>query len=41
MLLLMMMQYFQRDDSFERDFYQVALFLAIVYFVVQFLRNTL
>nr|VDD22001.1 unnamed protein product [Brassica oleracea] len=34
-------KYFQRDDSFERDFYQVALFLAIVYFVVQFLRNTL
>uniref|UniRef100_A0A1J3J9D1 Uncharacterized protein n=1 Tax=Noccaea caerulescens TaxID=107243 RepID=A0A1J3J9D1_NOCCA len=34
-------KYFQRDDSLERDVYQIALFLAIVYFVVQFLRNTL
>ncbi|KFK40979.1 hypothetical protein AALP_AA2G069400 [Arabis alpina] len=34
-------KFFQRDDSFERDVYQVALFLALVYFVVQFLRNTL
>ncbi|KAL3838543.1 hypothetical protein ACJIZ3_023134 [Penstemon smallii] len=34
-------KFFQRDDSFQRDFYQIALFLAIVYFVVQFLRSTL
>ncbi|CAN8275869.1 unnamed protein product [Cochlearia groenlandica] len=34
-------RFFQRDDSMERDVYQVALFLAIVYFVVQFLRNTI
>ncbi|EOA35538.1 hypothetical protein CARUB_v10020744mg [Capsella rubella] len=34
-------KFFQRDDSFERDGYQIALFLAIVYFVVQFLKNTL
>ncbi|CAH2065568.1 unnamed protein product, partial [Thlaspi arvense] len=34
-------KYFQRDDSLERDVYQIALFLAIVYFVVQFLKNTL
>ncbi|KAL1217940.1 hypothetical protein V5N11_001831 [Cardamine amara subsp. amara] len=34
-------KYFQRDDSMERDVYQIALFLAVVYFVVQFLKNTL
>ncbi|XP_057801717.1 uncharacterized protein LOC131016929 [Salvia miltiorrhiza] len=34
-------KFFQRDDSFQRDFYQVALFLAVVYLVVQFLRTTL
>ncbi|PIN01836.1 hypothetical protein CDL12_25659 [Handroanthus impetiginosus] len=34
-------RFFQRDDSFQRDFYQIALFLAVVYFVVQFLRTTL
>lgn len=36
-----LIQFFQRDDSFQRDFYQIALFLAVVYFVVQFLRTTL
>ncbi|VYS50057.1 unnamed protein product [Arabidopsis thaliana] len=34
-------KFFQRDNSFERDVYQIALFLAIVYFVVQFLKNTI
>lgn len=34
-------KFFQSDDSFQRDAYQFALFLAIVYFVVQFLRITL
>lgn len=34
-------KFFQRDDGFQRDLYQVALFLAVVYFVVQFLRTTL
>ncbi|KAA8533406.1 hypothetical protein F0562_031160 [Nyssa sinensis] len=34
-------KFFQRDDSFRRDAYQIALFLAILYFVVQFLRTTL
>uniref|UniRef100_A0A5B7BHA8 Uncharacterized protein n=1 Tax=Davidia involucrata TaxID=16924 RepID=A0A5B7BHA8_DAVIN len=34
-------KFFQRDDSFQRDAYQIALFLAILYFVVQFLRTTL
>ncbi|KAG8380318.1 hypothetical protein BUALT_Bualt06G0003200 [Buddleja alternifolia] len=34
-------KFFQRDDSFQRDLYQIALFLAVVYFVVQFLRTTL
>lgn len=34
-------KFFQRDDSFQRDFYQIALFLAVVYLVVQFLRTTL
>ncbi|KAK6136357.1 hypothetical protein DH2020_029928 [Rehmannia glutinosa] len=34
-------KFFQRDDGFQRDLYQVALFLAIVYFVVQYLRTTL
>lgn len=32
---------FQRDDGLQRDLYQVALFLAVVYFVVQFLKTTL
>eukprot|EP00268_Persea_americana_P054884 TRINITY_DN6336_c1_g2_i4.p1 TRINITY_DN6336_c1_g2~~TRINITY_DN6336_c1_g2_i4.p1 ORF type:complete len:282 (+),score=62.11 TRINITY_DN6336_c1_g2_i4:252-1097(+) len=34
-------KFFQRDDGFQRDAYQIALFLAVVYFVVQFLRTTL
>ncbi|KAL8171843.1 hypothetical protein V2J09_023647 [Rumex salicifolius] len=34
-------KFFQRDDGFQRDLYQIALLLAIVYFVVQFLRATL
>ncbi|KAL5711652.1 hypothetical protein ACHQM5_013915 [Ranunculus cassubicifolius] len=34
-------KFFQRDDSFQRDAVQIALFLAIVYFVVQFLKTTL
>ncbi|KAJ9703298.1 hypothetical protein PVL29_004907 [Vitis rotundifolia] len=34
-------KFFQRDDSFQRDLYQIALFLAVLYFVVQFLRTTL
>ncbi|PKA54858.1 hypothetical protein AXF42_Ash000693 [Apostasia shenzhenica] len=34
-------KFFQRDDGFQRDAYQVALFLAITYFVVQFLKSTL
>ncbi|KAK8535570.1 hypothetical protein V6N13_082056 [Hibiscus sabdariffa] len=34
-------KFFQRDDGFQRDAYQIALFLAVLYFVVQFLRTTL
>ncbi|GMG99940.1 hypothetical protein Nepgr_001780 [Nepenthes gracilis] len=34
-------KFFQRDDSFQRELYQIALFLAVVYFVFQFLRRTL
>ncbi|XP_074321174.1 uncharacterized protein LOC141657739 [Silene latifolia] len=34
-------KFFQRDDDFQRDVYQIGLFLAIVYFVVQYLRATL
>ncbi|KAG9139060.1 hypothetical protein Leryth_026515 [Lithospermum erythrorhizon] len=34
-------KFFQKDDSFQRDAYQFALFIALVYFVVQFLKNTL
>ncbi|KAF3776762.1 hypothetical protein EJ110_NYTH44152 [Nymphaea thermarum] len=34
-------KFFQRDDSFQRDAYQIALFLAMLYFVVQFLKITL
>ncbi|KAM5561911.1 hypothetical protein ABKV19_022481 [Rosa sericea] len=33
-------KFFQRDDGFQRDVYQIALFLALVYFVVQLLRTT-
>ncbi|ESR41853.1 transmembrane protein [Citrus sinensis] len=34
-------KFFQRDDGFQKDLYQIALFLAVLYFVVQFLRTTL
>ncbi|XP_073000337.1 uncharacterized protein [Typha latifolia] len=34
-------KFFQRDDGLQRDTYQIALFLAVIYFVVQFLRTTL
>ena len=37
----LLFQFFQRDDGLQRDAYQIALFLAIAYFVVQFLRTTL
>ncbi|MBA0681008.1 hypothetical protein Goari_012671 [Gossypium aridum] len=39
--VIMCEQFFQRDDGFQRDVYQIALFLAVLYFVVQFLRTTL
>ncbi|KAK7295198.1 hypothetical protein RJT34_18103 [Clitoria ternatea] len=34
-------KFFQRDDSFQQDAYQIALLLAVLYLVVQFLRTTL
>ncbi|KAJ0969139.1 hypothetical protein J5N97_022016 [Dioscorea zingiberensis] len=34
-------KFFQSDDGLQRDAYQIALFLAVIYFVVQFLRTTL
>ncbi|KAL9248283.1 hypothetical protein vseg_021624 [Gypsophila vaccaria] len=34
-------KFFQRDDGFQRDVYQIALFLALIYLVVQYLRTTL
>ncbi|KAK6915766.1 Protein of unknown function DUF2358 [Dillenia turbinata] len=34
-------KFFQREDRFQRDLYQVALLLAVIYLVVQFLRTTL
>ncbi|MCL7047038.1 hypothetical protein MKW94_003019 [Papaver nudicaule] len=34
-------KFFQQDDGFQRDVYQIGLFLAIVYLVVQFLKTTL
>lgn len=34
-------KFFQRDDGLQRDAYQIALVLAVIYFVVQFLRATL
>ncbi|KAH9606749.1 hypothetical protein KSS87_009532 [Heliosperma pusillum] len=34
-------KFFQRNDDFQRDVYQIGLFLAIVYFVVQYLKATL
>lgn len=34
-------KFFQVDNSYQRDVYQVGLFLAVVYLVVQFLRFTL
>ncbi|CAL9144509.1 unnamed protein product [Musa hybrid cultivar] len=34
-------KFFQRDDDLQRDAYQIALFLAVIYLVVQFLRTTL
>lgn len=35
-------KFFQRpDDGLNQDVYQIALFLAVLYFIVQFLRTTL
>jgi hypothetical protein len=35
-------QFFQRpDDGLSQDVYQIALFLAMIYFIVQFLKATL
>ncbi|KAK7243234.1 hypothetical protein RIF29_38025 [Crotalaria pallida] len=34
-------KFFQRDDGFQQDAYQIALLLAVLYFVVQFLKTTL
>ncbi|KAI3750840.1 hypothetical protein L2E82_21700 [Cichorium intybus] len=34
-------KFFQNEDEFQRDAYQLALFLALLYFLVQFLRSTL
>ncbi|KAI3932856.1 hypothetical protein MKX01_031838 [Papaver californicum] len=34
-------KFFQQDDGFQRDVYQIGLFLAVVYLVVQFLKTTL
>nr|XP_043616727.1 uncharacterized protein LOC122588636 [Erigeron canadensis] len=34
-------KFFQSQDDFQRDAYQLALFLALLYFLVQFLRQTL
>lgn len=39
--IICLMQFFQRDAGFQQDLYQIALFLAVLYFVVQFLRTTL
>ncbi|KAL7582725.1 uncharacterized protein LOC111903044 [Lactuca sativa] len=35
------LKFFQSEDEFQRDAYQLALFLALLYFLVQFLRTTL
>ncbi|CAM8965914.1 unnamed protein product [Rhodiola kirilowii] len=34
-------KFFQTDDGFQRDVYQLALLGAVLYFIVQFLRTTL
>ncbi|KAM0061607.1 hypothetical protein Hdeb2414_s0004g00138131 [Helianthus debilis subsp. tardiflorus] len=34
-------KFFQAEDDFQRDAVQLALFLALLYFLVQFLRTTL
>ncbi|KAF3337359.1 hypothetical protein FCM35_KLT17946 [Carex littledalei] len=34
-------KFFQQDDGLQRDFYQIAILLAVIYFVVQFLRSTI
>ncbi|XP_076911274.1 uncharacterized protein LOC143569188 [Bidens hawaiensis] len=34
-------KFFQTEDDFQRDAIQLALFLALLYFLVQFLRTTL
>ncbi|XP_024970506.1 uncharacterized protein LOC112509661 [Cynara cardunculus var. scolymus] len=34
-------KFFQSNNDFQRDAYQLALFLALIYFLVQFLRTTL
>ncbi|KAG0495756.1 hypothetical protein HPP92_000447 [Vanilla planifolia] len=34
-------KFFQGDDDLQRDVYQIGLFLAVIYFVLQFLKTTL
>jgi len=41
-VLVLLVQFFQRpDDGFNQDVYQIGLLLAVIYFIVQFLRTTL
>lgn len=40
--LVLLLQFFQRpDDAFNQDVYQIGLLLAVIYFIVQFLKTTL
>jgi hypothetical protein len=36
-----MMQFFTRPDDLNQDVYQIGLFLAVLYFIVQFLKQTI
>jgi len=42
LILVLWAQFFQRpDDGFNQDVYQIGLLLAVIYFVVQFLKTVL
>jgi len=42
LILVLWVQFFQRpDDGFNQDVYQIGLLLAVIYFIVQFLKTIL
>lgn len=38
---VLIVQFFQIDDNPQKDLYQIGLFIALIYLLVQYLRATL